>query len=82
MSLPYLTNHIVKVPGTTVTAYLAEWTSEERKGEWTYSLWDEDSADMYNACIGNDTMDLSGFHNVTPDQVARMAFLLEVEYQS
>lgn len=88
MSLPYLKNHVVPIPGSTVTAYLAEWTREGSKGKWTYSLWteqypNETRDDGGEELIAVDTLDLSEMHgSVTPEQVANVAFLLEVEYKT
>lgn len=69
---PAWTNHVVEVPGTSVTAYLGQ--STERPDMWMYSLW---SGDVEHVASG--ALDLSGLV-VRPDHVARVAFLLSVEY--
>lgn len=66
-----LSTYIEGVPGTTVVAYLAKFRDESR---WTYSLW----ADA-DTVIASGEIDFSPME-VTPDQVARIAFLLECEY--
>lgn len=76
MSFPGLTNHEVKIPGSTVTACLAVWDSTPNR--WTYSLWAED-VDGEEELVS--TGDLTIEHSrVTPEQVGRIAFLLDVEY--
>lgn len=85
MPLPYLINHgPISIPGTDVTAYLAEWTREGSKGKWTYTLWTKGEwVEHGDDLIAVGTLDLSEMHGtVTPEQVARIAFLLEVEYAS
>lgn len=78
MSKHVLTNHEVKVPGTTVTACLGRWSHEPER--WIYTLWsgDEPLVDASGEWIG-DTLSFPGL-DVTPGQVARVAFLLSVEY--
>ncbi len=101
MSFPGLTNHVVRVPGTDVTAYLGQWTDGPRKGTWDYCLDSESPpVDEHGVCdpVAMGSLDFSpealgyGHHTenwleehfikVTPDQVARIAFLLDVEYAS
>lgn len=77
VSHPAWRNHVVPVRGTDVTAYLGEST-DARNGTWVYSLWNM-SADVGEEMFASDALDLSGL-DVTPDQVARVAFLLSVEY--
>lgn len=71
-SVSGLNNYSVKVPGTTVTAHLGVW--DHSPSNWVYSLWDE--GDNLIAVGELDFKDL----NVTDEQVARIAFLLECEY--
>ncbi len=80
MSFPGLTNYgPIRIPGTDVDAYLGHWTES---GKWVYSLWDslkEGWDDGGLIVTGSFNLpDLPEY--VTPGQVARIAFLLEVEY--
>lgn len=78
MSFPGLTNHIVKIPGSTVTAYLA--VHDDRPNTWVYSLWADDGITEESLIS---TGDLTIEHSrVTPEQVGRIAFLLDVEYKN
>lgn len=70
-----LRNWSVPVPGSTVTAYLAQWAS--RPGEWGYSLWtSEGDAEtlLVSGCLPGIPAE------VTAEQVANIAFMLEVDY--
>jgi len=67
----------VPIPGTTVTAYLA--TRDDDGTVWTYGLWTgEDDNDLVAASTL--TLPVEAVGKVTADQVARIAFLLDVEY--
>lgn len=72
MSFKGITNYKCPVPGADATVYLGHHLNT---GRWDYSIWD-----------GNDELIISGhlppFEGLTvsPEQVARIAFLLEVEY--
>lgn len=71
-----LTTHTdIRIPGTTVTARLATWSLEP--GVWAYSLrTDDDSA------VASGTLDVSPMHGTeTPEQVANVAYLLEVDWK-
>ncbi len=70
-----LSNHVVPIVGTDVTAYLAEMEG----GTWIYSLWAGEGDD--EALLSGDALELAGIR-ATPDQVARMAYLLDVEYST
>lgn len=76
MSFPGLTNYSVDVPGTTVTCHMG--VKDSAPTVWIYSLWEEtfDSGTL----LATGEMDLAGLPDVRPDQVARVAFLLECEY--
>jgi hypothetical protein len=71
-NVPGLTNYSVPVRGTDVTAYLG--VQERRPDHWAYSLWD--AADNL---ISTGWLDMTGMP-VTAEQVARIAFLTDVEY--
>lgn len=76
--VPGLRNWSVPVPGSTVTVSLGQQSA--RPGEWCYSLW----ADTENGEPGT-TMIASGTlrdipTKVTAEQVARITFLLHVDY--
>lgn len=75
MGHPNVTNHITSVPGTDVTAYLAHWNGTDK---WTYSLWAGQGDDEY--VISTGTFDVDGLKGVTPEQVGRIAFILDIEY--
>lgn len=60
------------VPGTNVTAMV----TEKRPGVWDYILISDDPD---TGVIARGEMPLVGV-TVTPDQVARIAFLLECDY--
>lgn len=63
---------MIPVPGTSVSA----WVNKSRyaPGYWSYSLFDE-----RGACIATDGVNFEGL-DVDAQQVARIAFLLEVDY--
>ncbi len=73
-------NYVVPVPGSTVTAYLAQ--RRDDPSTWIYSLWeDKEYTDGYeDTYLAAGDFDLKGLA-VTPDQVARIAFVLELEYK-
>lgn len=72
MGFPGITNYQEAVPGSTVTACMA--VRDATPNDWTYSLWDEN-----DELISTGTLpDLPAY--VKPDQVARIAFLLDIEY--
>lgn len=78
-----LRNWTVPVRGSDVTAYLGRWDSNPHA--WVYSLWTGEGED--ETCIATGDLDLSAGGTIEPmsvsaDQVARIAFLLEVEYGS
>lgn len=75
MSFPGLTNHIVPIPGSTVTAYLGVW--DKAPDEWIYTLFDENDNDIAG---GSFCIPQPDTYTITPEQVANIAFLLEVEY--
>lgn len=62
----------VEVPGTRVVAEVGRRHGTQ---EWAYTLWDDHKTEP----VARGVID---FHpmRVTPDQVARVAFLLELEY--
>lgn len=81
-----ITNYVVPVPGTTVTAFLGIRDAEPTV--WIYSLWegegdDETSPDERTLAdermLATGRLDLSPL-TPTPEQVARIAFILEIEY--
>jgi len=76
MSFPGLANYVEPVPGTDVTCYLGVWSN--KPSEWIYSLW---SVDWNGELVSSGSFDLTGLI-VTPAQVARIAFLMDVEYGS
>jgi len=69
-----ITNHIRTVRGTDVLAYLAHHNGTDK---WTYSLWSGTGDD--EQVISTGQIDFDGM-DVNPEQVARVAFLLDVEY--
>lgn len=69
-----ITKHHVRIPGSNVSAIVGERVP----GVWTYTLASDDP-DV--GLIAEDEMSLQGV-NVTPDQVGRIAFILECEYGS
>lgn len=79
-----LSNYTVKIPGTSCVARLGN-RQELDPGHWFYTLWDEvgisteDPTETEEQMIAQGSMDLDGL-TVTPEQVARVAFLLECEY--
>jgi hypothetical protein len=75
---PGLTNYVVPVPGTNVTCYIG--VRDAAPDTWFYSLWsgrDGQEGDTKLVATGDVTID---HLFVTPQQVARIAFLLEVDY--
>lgn len=72
--VPGLTNYgPVPIPGTDVRAFFGVYVSDPFV--WHYSLWTGDDETLISA----DSLDMSGIA-VIPEQVARVAFLLDVEY--
>jgi hypothetical protein len=72
-----LVNYVETVPGSDVTAYLGVHC--DAPTVWNYSLWSgEGDAEelLHVGSVDMTTLD------VTPSQVARIAFLLEVDYAS
>lgn len=73
-----INNHIVKVPGTCVVAYLGNFAAEP--DGWVYSLYDASNEEYADEeFIASGSLDFPGL-NVSAEQVARVAFLLEVDY--
>lgn len=69
-----LTNHgPVSIPGTTVVAYFGIWS--DQPDTWIYSLWGEDGTLTSVAEV-----DLTGLDVTGPKQVARIVYLLDVDY--
>lgn len=84
-AFPGITNYEIHVPGTDVTAFLAkrDWTP----GVWIYSLWTGTGYEDDTECVATGDLDLRlkdkvNLYKIRPDQVARVAFLLEFEYKS
>lgn len=73
-----LSNYVVPVPGSDVTACLGV-RHERDPGHWIYTLWVDYNHDEQEM-IAQGSFDLDGLKAVTPEQVARIAFLLECEY--
>jgi len=75
-----LRNFKMPIPGSTVTAYLGvfENKSQDDQYTWSYSLWINDDDDYRVAIVSSGWLELPTY--VRPDQVARIAFLLDVEY--
>lgn len=72
--------HLASVPGTNVTAYLYEGV-EDVPTRWAYSLWEISQGPVNGPLdppLASGAIDFNGI-DVTPDQVARVAFLLELE---
>lgn len=72
-----LSNYAVEVPGSTVTACLGV-RHERDPGHWIYTLWYDFGSDDQEL-LAQGSFDLDDLA-VTPEQVARIAFLLEVDY--
>lgn len=81
-SIPGLTNYVVPIPGSDVVAHLGVWSHTPAR--WLYSLWTGhgDSEELIESGI----LDLSEVGpdgtpiDLTPDQVGRIVFILDVEY--
>lgn len=73
--LPGWHNFRVPVPGSDVVCHAG--FDDDRPAVWFYSLWVGEGDD--EMLITNGELDLSGLP-VTPQQVAKVAFLLEVDY--
>lgn len=73
-----MTAYRVPVPGSCVWAHVqrGESSPDEPGTVWEYSLWNE-GEEVY--MISRGTLDFKGLH-VTPEQVGRVAFILDVEY--
>jgi len=80
-SFPGITNYVEKIPGTTVTCYMGVKDSEPTV--WIYTLWTnpEDPSNPEDL-IAVSSIDFKDMPDVTPQQVARAAFLLEVTYKN
>lgn len=63
------------VPGSSTTVHLGVNPEGHNPSLWHYSLWEGERLTHYGS------VDLAGL-DVTPRQVARIAFLLEVDYAS
>lgn len=76
-SLARLRNYVEPVPGSTVTAYLGTW--EHLPTTWVYSLWTGRNGEEGDTeLISTGWLEMP--ENATPNQVARVAFLLDVDY--
>ena len=78
-----LRNWEVPVPGATVTAYLGQWSHSPDK--WIYSLWsgrDVHTGETDVDLLAVDTLTLppEAVGTVSAEQIAKIAFLLEIEY--
>lgn len=77
MNFPGLNNYVVPVRGSNITCYLGVF--ENNPFEWTYSLWVGEG--MYEECVAVDTINMVSDDGVTmdttPEQIARIAYLLE-----
>lgn len=75
-----LTNYIEPVPGTDVTCYLGQW--DNKPETWAYSLWTGRGNGDESKLIATGYLDIPqpDTYTITPQQVARIAFLLDVEY--
>jgi hypothetical protein len=72
---PGLTNYgPVSIPGTTVTASFG--VRDSAPNTWVYSLWTQG-----DELVSVGELVLPGLR-MTPEQVARVAFLLDVDYAS
>lgn len=68
----------VRIPGTSVTAQLGKY--RDHPNTWFYILWDDgDNGDGWPHQISVGDIDFTGL-DVRPDQVARVAYLLDLEY--
>jgi hypothetical protein len=67
-----ISKHLILVPGTTVAAWV--YPSKHAPGYWSYTLFDEDGK-----AFATDGVNFSGL-DVDAQQVARIAFILEVDY--
>ena len=72
-------NFEVAVPGTSVSAFLGRFVPDPDR--WVYSLWAPAEDGCLSDIVATGDLNLKGL-SVTPDQVARVAFLLSVEYAS
>lgn len=68
-------NSVHPVPGSSVTVHLGINPEGHNPTLWFYSLWEG------KTMTHTGRVDLAGL-DVTPRQVARIAFLLEVDYAS
>lgn len=69
-----LHNYVVPIPGSTVAAHLGV---HDGSSHWAYSIWGSNDSSL----IAAGWLDMTGIQ-VTPDQVGRVAYLLEVEYST
>lgn len=74
-NVPGLRNYRVPISGSSVVASLGVHDNDPER--WIYSLWDEADNELDMISVG--TLDLTGL-TVTPSQVGRIAFILDVEY--
>lgn len=65
-------NCMIPIPGTSAVAFVNK--SKRAPGWWSYTLFDE-----HGKVFGTDAIDFTGL-DVDAQQVARVAFLLEVDY--
>lgn len=71
-----VSNYVEKVPGTTVTCFLGRF--DETPSMWAYSLWTEGDEELIST--GWLEIPQPDTYTITPQQVARIAFLLDVDY--
>lgn len=72
-----LTNTVERVPGTDCTVFFGRW--DDMPNVWLYTL----ESDSLEEPVATGSLDLTGLSDtmqVADEQVARMVFLLEVEY--
>ena len=70
-----IAHDVIDVPGTNVGAYL-----DQEGAKWSYSLREFSEAGN-EVVLANGELDMTGLE-VSPGQVARIAFILELEYPS
>jgi hypothetical protein len=70
------TDRMIPIPGTSVNAFVVP--SRRAPGWWSYTLFDSEGIS-----IASDALDLSSANNITnvsAEQVARIAYILEFEH--
>ena len=83
MSFPGLKNHgPVSIPGTDVVAYLGHWVEGPKADSWVYALYTTGTGEENLIAQDDLYIPQPDTYTVTPEQIARIAFLLEVEYAS